>query len=147
MDVKKEFDSVQCTVEKCFFYLILEHNGDLLAPENYVLPSPLKKTAIARHILKVSSYLSLFLFVIFFCWKVSSIVQLPYQNIYEVTITATHVAAFVWLDAHDIDGKFSENGFMMVEPEKTVYFYPEEKYTLTQLQNMIEVTHSHNAQH
>lgn len=53
----------------------------------------------------------------------------------------------MWLDAHELNGTFSENGFLMVEPEKTIYFYPEETYQLQQLEKFIDVTHSHGPVH
>lgn len=71
-----------------------------------------------------------------------SVTQLPYQNIYEIEIASDNIAAFVWLDAHNLDGKFSENGFFMMESTKSVYFYPEKDYKIHEIRDNIDVTHA-----
>jgi len=39
---------------------------------------------------------------------------------FSVSIEAQSPACFVWLVAKDIRGRFSENGFLLTEPSKTV---------------------------
>lgn len=77
-------------------------------------------------------------------FQITSITQVPRQNIYEVELTAEKISAFVWLDAHELNGKFSENGFLMVRPKMTIYFYPKQKYSLSEVEKNIDVTHSHD---
>ena len=54
---------------------------------------------------------------------IKSIQQLTPTDV-SITITATRPALFVWLDVPaDISGYFSENGFHMFEPMKTITFH------------------------
>ena len=39
---------------------------------------------------------------------------------FSVSIKAQSPACFVWLVAKDVRGRFSENGFLLTEPSKTV---------------------------
>ncbi|XP_067685962.1 beta-mannosidase-like [Haliotis asinina] len=41
---------------------------------------------------------------------------------FEVTVASNRIAPFVWLDAVGISGRFSDNGFLMVTPSRTVTF-------------------------
>ncbi|XP_071100815.1 beta-mannosidase-like [Haliotis cracherodii] len=41
---------------------------------------------------------------------------------FKVAIESDHIAPFVWLDAVGISGRFSDNGFLMIEPFRTVTF-------------------------
>ena len=40
-----------------------------------------------------------------------------------MSIGAQSPAVFVWLVSKDFNGRFSENGFLLTEPFKTVYTY------------------------
>lgn len=42
---------------------------------------------------------------------------------YVVSIATDNIAPFVWLEARGIRGRFSDNGFMMLAPVKTLTFY------------------------
>ncbi|KAG8454148.1 hypothetical protein GDO86_000695 [Hymenochirus boettgeri] len=55
-------------------------------------------------------------------------------------LVTSAVAPFVWLDVWDIRGRFSDNGFLLVERTKTVYFYPLVSTTVEQLQKSLHVT-------
>lgn len=44
-------------------------------------------------------------------------------NAFTITVSANAIAVFVWLDAHSIEGRFSDNGFLMVNSVKTVKFF------------------------
>jgi len=39
---------------------------------------------------------------------------------FSVSVEAQSPACFVWLVAKDVRGRFSENGFLLTEPSKTV---------------------------
>jgi len=39
---------------------------------------------------------------------------------FSVSVEAQSPASFVWLVAKDVRGRFSENGFLLTEPSKTV---------------------------
>ncbi|XP_046577124.1 beta-mannosidase-like [Haliotis rubra] len=41
---------------------------------------------------------------------------------FEVTVASNRIAPFVWLDAVGISGRFSDNGFLMMAPSRTVTF-------------------------
>jgi beta-mannosidase len=50
------------------------------------------------------------------------------------------VAPFVWLDAGDLKGRWSDNGFLMTEATRTVTFLAFEPTTPSQLESSISVT-------
>ena len=57
---------------------------------------------------------------------------------YQVTISTDHVALFVLLET-DIDGVFSDNGFVMHSPSVTVTFTSRENTSSSTLLGSIEV--------
>lgn len=42
---------------------------------------------------------------------------------FSVQLTASSVSVFTWLEAVDISGHFSDNGFLMTEPSVELEFY------------------------
>lgn len=49
-------------------------------------------------------------------------IPLRYLSVYDVTIATEKPAAFVWLDVGEIRGRFSDNGFIFAQAERTVQF-------------------------
>ncbi|KAM8916124.1 beta-mannosidase isoform 3-T4 [Spinachia spinachia] len=49
--------------------------------------------------------------------------QLQAGYVFGVALRSASVAAFVWLDAGDVPGRFSSNGFLMVTRNRTVVFH------------------------
>ena len=45
---------------------------------------------------------------------------------YEVSVTTDAVALYVWVGVKGMPGRFSENGFLLDSPSKTIYFYAKE---------------------
>jgi beta-mannosidase len=62
-------------------------------------------------------------------------------KVFEVVVSTDAVALFVWLDSHDIRGRFSENGFLHVLPTKTVVFTADDVTTLDDLTASLTITH------
>ncbi|KAI0212268.1 hypothetical protein LSAT2_002827 [Lamellibrachia satsuma] len=58
--------------------------------------------------------------------KVSNITKVDTQML-SFTLTTDAIAPFVWLDTQGIMGRFSDNGFIMVEPVKVLSFYAWDK--------------------
>lgn len=54
--------------------------------------------------------------------KISKVAQLS-KTEFRVSVQAQSPACFVWLVAKDVRGRFSENGFLLTEPSKTVIFH------------------------
>lgn len=67
--------------------------------------------------------------------------KLPYVDIFEITITTDKNTAFVWLDAHSIDGNFSDNGFLLITSTKKVFFYSNATITEDELRSQMTITH------
>ena len=42
---------------------------------------------------------------------------------FSVTIATNTTALYVWLDTWSLEGRFSDNGFLLAQPTKTVTFY------------------------
>ncbi|XP_060593754.1 beta-mannosidase-like [Ruditapes philippinarum] len=55
--------------------------------------------------------------------KVELIKTTEDDNVFELQLRTDAVAPFVWLEARGIKGRFSDNGFLMFLPQKTILFY------------------------
>lgn len=58
--------------------------------------------------------------VFFFFWQIVKVVRMPQKGEFSVYIEAQSPACYVWLVAKDVRGRFSDNGFLLIEPSKTV---------------------------
>ncbi|XP_029452909.1 beta-mannosidase isoform X2 [Rhinatrema bivittatum] len=59
---------------------------------------------------------------------------------YAVIVQTTAVAPYVWLDVGDIPGRFSDNGFLMIEKMKVVIFFPWKPTSVSVLTASLHVT-------
>uniref|UniRef100_A0A6Q2XDM2 Beta-mannosidase n=1 Tax=Esox lucius TaxID=8010 RepID=A0A6Q2XDM2_ESOLU len=59
---------------------------------------------------------------------------------YTINLRSSAVAAFVWLDALDVPGRFSTNGFLMVTRNRTVTFDPWGPTSTKQLVQALTIT-------
>ncbi len=59
---------------------------------------------------------------------------------HDVTVASDEIAAFTWLEAVDVAGRFSDNGFLMTEREVTVQFLAVVAVTEEELAEAIQVT-------
>lgn len=57
-----------------------------------------------------------------------------------ITLKTDVITLFVWLDAGVVSGRFSENGFLQVEVQKTVIFYADVATTAQILTDNLSVT-------
>ncbi|XP_059478793.1 beta-mannosidase [Neocloeon triangulifer] len=63
-----------------------------------------------------------------------------YVQVFDIQITTDNVAPFVWLDAADAKGRFSDNGFILTNSTKTVQYYALETLTAADLQAKLTIT-------
>ncbi|XP_074036619.1 beta-mannosidase [Leptinotarsa decemlineata] len=109
----------------CFFYLSVEKEGLKITPDNYVFPSKIRDSDVQKP--KV---------------QISSVKKISDEQIYSITIETDQIALFVWLESPVISGTFSENGFLMVNNTKTVYFNSEEEsISPEELSETLTLTH------
>ncbi|RZC41636.1 hypothetical protein BDFB_004165 [Asbolus verrucosus] len=132
MDVPSAFNTVDCGSDyavaktKCFFHLhLMDQNNNHLVPFNYVFPEKLKNSNIANPNLKIDSVTAIG----------------GDGKSFEIILTTDVIALFVWLDSHDITGRFSENGFLQVLPSKNITFTADEPVSLELLTETLTVTH------
>lgn len=57
-----------------------------------------------------------------------------------VTVTTDVITLFVWLNSSNVNGRFSENGFLQVEASKLVTFYADEATNVQVLNASLSVT-------
>lgn len=62
------------------------------------------------------------------------------DDIYIFVLQTTAIAPFVTLDVGSIKGRFSDNGFLMTEKQKTVVFYPWEPTSVEELESSLILT-------
>ncbi|KAJ8985911.1 hypothetical protein NQ317_010668 [Molorchus minor] len=110
--------------QNCFIYLTLFKEGSRIAPDNYVLPDKIKNSVPQEPSVEIGSVK-----------RISDD-----EEIYEINITTDKIALFVWLESGAIRGKFSENGFLQVTSERTVYFYSEESTSEDELKQVLTIT-------
>ncbi|XP_076269024.1 beta-mannosidase-like [Rhynchophorus ferrugineus] len=116
--------SPQTADQNCFFYFELEKDGSRISPSNYIFPVKLKYSNLSSPDVKVSS------------------VKKTGTRVFEIVVTSTNIALFVWLDSQDVRGRFSENGFLLVQPTRTLWFYSDqEDVQADQLQKSLDLTH------
>lgn len=77
----------------------------------------------------------LFLFLFFFQATVSQ-----QDDVYIFDLQTTAIAPFVTLDVGSIKGRFSDNGFLMMEKKKVVIFYPWEPTSVEELEKSFTLT-------
>ncbi|KAK8775452.1 hypothetical protein V5799_031207 [Amblyomma americanum] len=63
----------------------------------------------------------------------------PDFKVFSVGIRTDNVALFVWLNAHNVSGHFSDNGFLLKEQTSAVKFYTRENVTAQQLREALTV--------
>ena len=70
---------------------------------------------------------------------------------YEIELTSNEIALFVWLEVVSISGRFSENGFHMLQGKRTVILHAMEAVTIEEIINNVyiktlsDVHNSHEA--
>ena len=69
----------------------------------------------------------------------TGIIEVKPQKEFQITVISDTVAPFVWLDAPGIRGRFSDNGFLMVNPKTTVQFHAWDATDVSSLSQAITV--------
>ncbi|XP_076384002.1 beta-mannosidase [Megalopta genalis] len=118
------------TSNTCITTLTLkDKTGSQIAPRNYIYPNDGFKTVVLPTVnvsVKINDY------------------HIPgtYSNYPNIVceLTTNNLAFFVWLEAGNICGRFSENGFHMFERRKTVIFHACEGITPQLFQDFLKIT-------
>lgn len=58
---------------------------------------------------------------------------------FDITVESDEIAVFVWLEAVDIAGHFSDNGFLMLDSSVVVQFLASATVTAEELTDAIEI--------
>ncbi|XP_040274156.1 beta-mannosidase isoform X2 [Bufo bufo] len=101
------------------FYLL--HNGHIIGSKNWHFLSSLKE---AEGLLKSNITVSIS----------------KDDTAYVFTLISSNPVAFVWLDVWDIAGRFSDNGFLLIEEKTVVYFYAWEPTTISNLEKSLHIS-------
>nr|XP_031833723.1 beta-mannosidase [Nomia melanderi] len=106
-----------------------DKTGSQIAPRNYIYPSNGFKTVTLQPV-DISI-------------KINELhipgVQSKYPTM-EFELTTNNTALFVWLEAADICGHFSENGFHMFERRKKIVFHACETITPQTIKEILKIT-------
>lgn len=119
-----------CDHTSCFLWFSLTDplSRSRLAPDTFLLleePKNLKLQPSSINVTNVSGPTS------------SS--SMPGFKVFDVQLQADNVALFVWLNAHNVSGHFSDNGFLLKDPKTTVQFYTRQNVTATELEQNLTV--------
>jgi beta-mannosidase len=114
----------QNVVNSCFLHFSLTTtNGDSMSPDNFLFPGPLKELNgfEAANV------------------TITSVTPGTNANTFVIDVTTDKVALFVWLEASDVAGQFSDNGFLLVTPTRTIEFIAKEDVTSDKLKHAITI--------
>lgn len=62
------------------------------------------------------------------------------EDTFVFDLETSAVAPFVWLDVGNVPGRFSDNGFLMTEKTRTIFFYPWKPTSMSELEQSFRVT-------
>ena len=72
--------------------------------------------------------------------QVVSVTPVPKDSTtFSILLSSTEIAPFVWLEAEDISGRFSENGFLMLQKKKIIKFHAWENVKADKLNSSLTV--------
>ncbi|KAJ8675359.1 hypothetical protein QAD02_011145 [Eretmocerus hayati] len=112
-------------LQKCMVELILESsNGSRIAPLNYVYPQTFKEISLPHDNIRFQIRQS----------NSSS------SSSYEIELTSSKIALFVWVEMRNITGTFSENGFHILENKKRVTFQASQASSLDEIKKNFDIT-------
>ncbi|XP_031785541.1 beta-mannosidase [Nasonia vitripennis] len=121
--------SLATAKENCMLELILKDaKSNKIAPSNYVYPYPLKKVALPDGSIKIKV-------------KPEAVPsRLQNQTDFQIEVTAEKLALFVWLEVGNINGRFSENGFHLLQGKKNITFHTSQPIAVKDITNNLIVT-------
>ncbi|KAK7576622.1 hypothetical protein V9T40_012908 [Parthenolecanium corni] len=106
---------------KCFVKLTLQKENSIIH-ENFLFPRSFKKVIGLQN-----------------CKIQTQVDSCTLENCV-INVQTDSIGLFVWLDAKNIDGYFSDNGFIMTDSLHKIYFYSEKQISRDQLQNSLSAT-------
>ncbi|CAI5784588.1 beta-mannosidase isoform X1 [Podarcis lilfordi] len=110
-----------CTRQSCVVTFSLEGEEELSSPSNYHFLSSLKDAVGLKN-----------------PQLLASVSQEGDQ--FQIILEATAIAPYVWLDAGNISGRFSDNGFLLTEKRRVILFYPWETTSAKELEKSLSLT-------
>ncbi|XP_064488177.1 beta-mannosidase-like isoform X2 [Ornithodoros turicata] len=115
-----------CTSATCFLWFTLtDKMGRPLGPANYLLPETPKNIKGLRNATLTITNVS------------GPFAGHNLMKDFTVTVATNYIALFVWLNARNISGYFSDNGFVMLEPTMDLHFFTKEAITPEYLRSAI----------
>lgn len=120
-----------CEGATCFLWFTLSDPISKLplTPDNFLLPMDPKYISLPEASINVSSVLG-----------PRSSPSRPDVKIFEIGLRTDNIALFVWLNAHNVTGHFSDNGFLMKDRAQIVQFYTRENVTAHSLGEALTVS-------
>ncbi|XP_054846408.1 beta-mannosidase [Eublepharis macularius] len=110
-----------CTRQSCVITFYFAGEGKLSSPNNYHFLSSLKDAVgLQKPQLTVSISQE--------------------EDQFQLVLETTAIAPFVWLDAGDIPGTFSDNGFLLTEKQRIILFHPWESTSIVELKKSLSLT-------
>uniref|UniRef100_A0A671DQD4 Beta-mannosidase n=1 Tax=Rhinolophus ferrumequinum TaxID=59479 RepID=A0A671DQD4_RHIFE len=110
-----------CTRQSCVVSFSLSTDSKLLSSANYHFLSSLKE-AVGLQKAHITAIIS------------------QQEDTFVFDLETSAVAPFVWLDVGNVPGRFSDNGFLMTEKTRTIFFYPWKPTSMSELEQSFRVT-------
>ncbi|KAM6439989.1 beta-mannosidase isoform 1-T1 [Liasis olivaceus] len=109
-----------CTRQSCVITFYLEAEDEVSSPINYHFLSSLKN---AKGLKNPHIHVSVS----------------QEGDHFQLVLEAIAIAPFVWLDVGNIPGRFSDNGFLLTEKQKFIFFYPWETTSVKELEKSLSL--------
>ncbi|XP_019594485.2 beta-mannosidase isoform X2 [Rhinolophus sinicus] len=110
-----------CTRQSCVVSFYLSTDSKLLSSANYHFLSSLKE-AVGLQKAHITAIIS------------------QQEDTFVFDLETSAIAPFVWLDVGNVPGRFSDNGFLMTEKTRTIFFYPWKPTSKSELEQSFRVT-------
>lgn len=133
---------------RCFVKLTLRQENSTIH-ENLLFPQSFKKViGLQNCTVQVGSFLSYsfddrvlysYLFSHSICFIQTHVDSCTRKDCI-IYVRTNSICLFVWLEATDIEGRFSDNGFTMTDSLYTIHFYSKKQISSDQLQQSLKVT-------
>lgn len=74
----------------------------------------------------------------FLLLQITEVTQIS-GHTFSIALSTTAIAPFVWLETGQVMGRFSDNGFLLLQPATSVLFYAWQDVTVDMLRNSLSV--------
>ncbi|XP_025081545.1 beta-mannosidase-like isoform X2 [Pomacea canaliculata] len=118
-DVNSMLTEAGCKNTECFLFVYI--NNQIDGTNNWLSFADIKDSSVQKAQIAITD-----------------VTQVS-EHEFTITLASNSIAPFVWLEAGDTMGRFSDNGFLMMQPKVSVQFYAWQDVDLHSLRSALSV--------